>query len=273
MLRHGFLFLIALAALPANAIVIRADLPDADYRAQASELPALADLPQEGHGVLIAPDWVLTAAHATQGHTITELRIGGTPRAVAAVIVHPGFRAAAPELQRGDAAPLLAALKASADIALIRLQEPVKDVTPLALYRGSDEAGQVVRLYGKGASGNGATGQDAAAPHRGELRRADNRLLGSDGHWLRFRFDAPPQAEPHEGMQGNGDSGAPLLLHRDGRWQVAGLMSWQSWKGDLSGFRGGLYGTTCFAVRVSQFADWIDATQAAATVPKRRPAR
>lgn len=272
-LRNWLWLLAALAVLPANAIVIRADIADADYRADDSELPALADLPGEGHGVLIAPHWVLTAAHAVQGQTLREVRIGGKARAVAAVIVHPDFRAAPPELQQGDAAPLLALLKISADIALVRLQQPVNGIAPLVLYRGSDEAGQVARLYGKGASGNGASGQDAAASHRGELRRADNRLLDSDGHWLRLRFDAPPAAEPREGMQGNGDSGGPLLLRRGGRWQVAGLMSWQSWQGDLSGFRGGLYGTTAYAVRVSAFAGWIDATLAADTVQKRRPAR
>ena len=52
------------ASSSANAIVTRHDREDAKYRVSASELPALADMPGEGHGVLIAPQWVVTAAHA-----------------------------------------------------------------------------------------------------------------------------------------------------------------------------------------------------------------
>ena len=60
------LLLLALLALPlsAGAIVIRDDVDDSMYRVPASELAALVDLPGEGHGVLIAPQWVVTAAHA-----------------------------------------------------------------------------------------------------------------------------------------------------------------------------------------------------------------
>ena len=48
----------------ASAIVIRDDVDDSKYRIAASDFPALADMPGEGHGVLIAPQWVITAAHA-----------------------------------------------------------------------------------------------------------------------------------------------------------------------------------------------------------------
>ena len=48
----------------ANGVVIRADVDDSNYRIDRSAFPALADMPGEGHGVLIARKWVLTAAHA-----------------------------------------------------------------------------------------------------------------------------------------------------------------------------------------------------------------
>ena len=47
-----------------SAIVVRHDVADSKYRVQTTAFPALVDMPGEGHGVLIAPQWVITAAHA-----------------------------------------------------------------------------------------------------------------------------------------------------------------------------------------------------------------
>lgn len=158
-----WLFL-ALAALPlaAGAVVIRHDVDDARYRIEGSEFPALADMPGEGQGVLIAPQWVLTAAHAApmegMGQTIA---INGKDYGVERVIVHPGYRRM-PEvlgkeaLATGSPAKIHAFLAGSDDIALIRLTAPVTDVQPVSLYRGSAEVTQVAALIGKGATGNGA---------------------------------------------------------------------------------------------------------------------
>ncbi|MXP28373.1 hypothetical protein GRI58_05995 [Porphyrobacter algicida] len=55
---------LALIAAKANAIIVRHTLTDAQYRVDPHSIPALADLPDEGHGTLIAPRWVVTAAHA-----------------------------------------------------------------------------------------------------------------------------------------------------------------------------------------------------------------
>ena len=77
----------------ADAIVIRHDLDDAQYRVPASEFPALVDMPGEGHGVLIAPRWVVTAAHAvTWQPEAGTVVLAGVPRSVERVVVHPGYR-------------------------------------------------------------------------------------------------------------------------------------------------------------------------------------
>ncbi len=89
---NRWLFL-ALAALPftAGAVVIRDDVDDARYQIDASVFPALADMPGEGHGVLIAPRWVLTAAHAAPMEGMEEsISINGRAYAVERVFVHPG---------------------------------------------------------------------------------------------------------------------------------------------------------------------------------------
>src|SRR3546814_21067247 len=63
MTRYLLLALLAISST-ASAVVIRSDVDDAEYQIPASAFPALVDMPGEGHGVLIAPQWVVTAAHA-----------------------------------------------------------------------------------------------------------------------------------------------------------------------------------------------------------------
>jgi hypothetical protein len=75
-----------------DAVVIRADVDDSSYRIPASAFPALADLPDEGHGVLIAPRWIVTAAHAAATQRIAqEVTIAGVARKVDRVVVYPGY--------------------------------------------------------------------------------------------------------------------------------------------------------------------------------------
>lgn len=241
-----------------EAVAIRHDVPDSEYGVSAAKFPALAYLPDEGHGVLIAKDWVVTAAHTTGWRPIHELTINGVSRSVAKVIVHPGYKPAPEELKSGDAAPLMAFAANSDDIALIKLDQLVTDVTPARIYRGSKEKGQTVEIIGAGATGNGRVGQNTQSPHRGELRRAEARVISADERWLGLRFEAPPNALPLEGMPADGDSGAPVLIKVRGRRELAGLVSRKFASGELSKFRCCLYGQMTYQVRVSRYADWID---------------
>jgi len=150
---------VILLQMPVEGIVIRHDVPDSEYRVSASAFPALAYLPGEGHGVLIAKDWVATAAHATTWRTIHELTINGTVRSVGKIIVHPGYKRQSKDMRSEDAAPLMAFLAGSDDIALIKLQHAVSDVTPISVYKGSDENGKVVEIVGAGSTGNGLVGE------------------------------------------------------------------------------------------------------------------
>lgn len=249
-------FLLAFSTA-ANAIVIRHDVEDARYKVPATHFPALVDLPSEGHGVLIASRWVLTAAHATHCHSC-DMSINGRSRQVARVVVHPGYRTISPELYAGHSGPAMRAQAERDDIALIQLAEPVADVTPAVIYRGSDEVGQLVQLLGKGATGNGVDGVPRHAPHRSELRRAFNVVASADARWLGYVFDGDASAQAMEGMMGSGDSGGPMLIEVDGRWQVAGLAAWAHWLGDMADYREGVYGMQGRYVRVSRYADWID---------------
>lgn len=248
--------MLALASLSAEAIVIRDDVPDRRYRVPVSALPALVDLPHEGHGVLIAPHWVVTAAHATQWHPITAVMLAGKCLEVEQVIVHPGYRKLPDELATGDAGRAMEFLAESDDIALIRLAKPVTGIRPIPLYADNDELRRRVLIYGKGATGNGRTGQEAG-PNRTVLRRAENVISAVEPRWLVYTFDAGPGALPLEGTLGNGDSGGPLLLKAHARLELAGLSSWKFVQGDIGKFQPGHYGQRSYQVRISHYLPWI----------------
>lgn len=286
------LLFVALLAIPftASAIVIRSDVKDAKYRVPASEFPALADMPGEGQGALIAPRWVVTAAHAAPMQMRgmeEEVTIGGVVRKVERVITYPGYKRLPDKLVKealasGDLSKVWAFLASSNDIALIELASPVKGVTPVPLYRGDKEVGMTVELVGKGATGNGTVGQYPHSPHRGVLRRAFNVIVGADARYVWYRFDPPPSGLPLEGITGSGDSGGPLLIGNEGSRQLVGLASWSKYPPDhpyLSKYKPGqpfvegLYGEIVYAVRISSYVQWIEGVIAASARTRLQPAK
>lgn len=283
-MKWSLAFCLLAVSTAVGAVVIRADVDDAKYRVPPSTFPALADMPGEGHGVLIAPQWVVTAAHAApmqmQGME-DDVSIGGVPRKVKRVIVHPGYKKVPAQmiqeaLASGDLSKVHAFLDLSDDIALIELASPVTDVAPVPLYRGNKEVGMTAELVGKGATGNGTKGQDAQSPHRTVLRHAFNVIAGDDARYVWYRFDVPPAAPPLEGITGSGDSGGPLLIGNGSSRQLIGLASWskyppdhpflRKWKTDRP-FVEGLYGEIVYAVRVSSYIPWIEGVISAGANP------
>lgn len=259
------LFTLLLLTSSAGAVVIRHDVDDSNYMIPASEFPALLDMPGEGHGVLIAPQWAVTAAHTLPMHSeLTQVAINGVPKQVERVVVHPGYKTLPQTLidqamASGEAMLIVAFLATSDDIALIRLAQPVTDVAPIAIYQGGGEAGQITRLIGKGATGTGTGGHDPKGPNRTELRHASNRITSAYDRWICYVFDAPPAALPLEGILGNGDSGGPVLIEaKEDQWSLAGLAAWKVVQGDVRTARPGRYGQTACNVRLSHYRDWIE---------------
>jgi hypothetical protein len=242
----------------ARAIVIREGVPDPTYLAPANEFPALADLPGKGHGTLIRKQWVVTAAHAVHERFPESVTIARKRRRVAETTLHPDFKRVPPPEMKGDAARLISTYTQMRDIALLRLIAPIEDVKPAELYRSTDEVGKLVTLYGKGATGNGATGEYANSPHHGLLRRARNRIISAKDQWLAYAFDCSSSAPPSEGVIGSGDSGGPVLVQAGGFQKLAGVTSWKSWEGDLKDFRAGVCGQMFYCSRISHYAEWID---------------
>jgi Trypsin len=256
--RRSLLLLLPFATV-ARAIVIREGVADSNYLAPDSEFPPLVDLPVAGHGTLITKHWVVTAAHAVYEHRPATVTLNGKRRAVAARVIHPAFKGVPkPKEMKGDAAPFMRAVAQMHDVALLRLAKPVEDVSPVGLYRGTDESGKLITMYGRGATGNGVTGEDPHSPMRGLLRRAHNRLSGAETLWLTYIFDCGPEAPSLEGVMGNGDSGGPVLIGAGDNCKLAGVASWRSWRGDLKDLRRGVCGQTFYSSRISHYAEWID---------------
>lgn len=153
---------------------------------------------------------------------------------------------------------ILVLIAASDDIALVKLTQPVTDVSAVAIYEDSDEAGQIVKIVGKGATGTGATGHDLDGPNRTELRRAFNKITSAHERWFCYVFDEPPSALPLEGIGGNGDSGGPALIQVNDQWLLAGVGAWKVVQGDVRTARPGLYNQTSCNVRLSHYIDWIE---------------
>jgi len=242
-----------------SAIIIRHDGAHEDHRALGqrfvdvhveTRVPGRDGAPGpigNGMGTLIAPTWILTAAHVARnfahgspGNRSTGehlVSINGSDYRVARVVLHPDY-VRRPSRQ--------------ADIALIELTDRVANHRYAELYRESDEVGQEVIFVGSGDFGTGHTG-----PTRRDrvLRGATNRVDRVDARTLYFTFDAPgsENVTELEGISGPGDSGGGALIERDGRVYVAGVSCCQDHDGTE-----GLYGVTEIYPRVSFYAAWID---------------
>lgn len=274
-MKWNIAFFLLVASSAVGAVVTRTDVDEARYRVPASAFSALVDMPGEGHGVLIAPRWVVTAAHAApmqmQGMD-GDVSINGVARKVKRVITHPGYKKVPDQLIKevlatGDLTKLHAFLDSSDDVALVELASPVTDVTPIPLYRGNREVGMTAELVGKGATGNGTNGQDPHSSHRTVLRHAFNVIVGDDTRFVWYRFDEPPSALPLEGITGSGDSGGPLFIGEGSSRQLVGLASWSKYPPDHPFLKTwtpdrplveGLYGEIVHAVRVSSYIPWIE---------------
>ena len=248
-----------MASSAVHAVVIRHDVPDARYRVPPEAFPTLVDLPGEGHGVLIGPAWVVTAGHAIQWQLpLREVFIGCTSRKVAQVVFHPGYHPLTAALQKDGPAAVMAFIERTDDIALVRLAEPVRDIAPTPLYRATDEAGRIVQIAGKGATGNGLTGETRGTPRRGELRHAFNRITAAHDRWLIYRMDLDGDALPLEGALGHGDSGSPVFIQQGGTWMLAGIANHTLYEAGPTMGAAGKYGDMEYQIRVSYFAGWID---------------
>ena len=261
MLSIGLMLLLLTVAGTAQAILIRHDTGYTRYVANEADYPSVFYLHRNQHrrvcvATLITPQWAITAAHCTHETPLLDtleaegrypVTIAGQSAAIARVHWHPYY----PEAPAGKGPDV--------DLALLRLEQPLRMPRPMPLYRDHDELGQVVTFLGWGFHGLGRGGRYR---DDGRFRFAHNTVVEADLR-LRFVFDDPREpgsaALPFEGVPGLGDSGGPALIRSDQGYAIAGVAVGEV-SGPQSAARQGLYGAEFVYERVSRHQAWIEQT-------------
>lgn len=258
----GVVGLIASTMVPDTstwAATIRDDQPDSNYLDLGAR-PEYAPVGRfvnswgyTGSATLIAPDWVLTAAHSLVAANSATFTINGNAYTSSELFLNPGW-------QNGN--PL-----AGYDFGLVHLSSPVIGVTPATLYTGSAELGLTATFVGFGLTGTGLTGYRTLDNRKRAFQNVIDGDFGNPGVLLGCDFDNPHSAADNafgdalplglEGSVAPGDSGGGVFLTLDSQTYLAGVISFvagtdgsgNSDYGDVNGFG-----------RVSAFTPWIFST-------------
>ncbi|QOV88737.1 S1 family peptidase [Humisphaera borealis] len=271
---------IALASHAVDAGTIRDDRDPALYTSLASD-PAYQSVgllqvsvfeegqPAVGSATLVAPDWVLTAAHVVEGGRAINFTVGGQTYVANRWVSHPKYT--------GN-------LITGYDLALVQLSQAVSDVVPAQIYRKRKERTSLATFVGFGRTGNGLTGDITDDRLKragtnivdGQLKR-DNKgflkvieKLPSTARTFAVDFDSP--SNPLESRMGSelptdleylisrGDSGGGVFIDDPNDLSgplLAGIHSF----GEIFDERDDSdYGDLTGHTRVSSYKGWIDKT-------------
>lgn len=268
----GFIFSAAL--VHASTMQAPSDVPDLteqdhiDYGAQFTSVGQL-DGHFSGSGVLIAPNWVLTAAHVADASDDNEMvfTIGGQTVNSAEVILHPDY--------------IRFASDHADDVALVRLDSSVSGIDPAQLWsfgQATDVLGRTSSWIGYGQGGTGLTGAQGTYEKRGFTNVIDytGTDLGVTPEAFATDFDridgsenANAQSDPTPtALEGNVtplDSGGGVFTDIDGLDYLIGVISF---RGVIDGSHDSDYGDLSGAINMHNYLGWIETTSGVAAVPE-----
>jgi hypothetical protein len=224
-------------------------------------------------GVLISPEWVLTAGHVVGGNNflgggITNMSFtlfsGANSFVYTAMewIPHPGWAATAGNVFAGY------------DIGLARLDTGVSGFTPATLYHSDSFPVQAGTIVGFGNTGTGLTGFQGGTAG---TKRAGENMIDAQGDGVTISsgivfvdFDRP--GVPGESVTGSvtplaleylsapGDSGGGLFVTEGDNTYLLGLTSF-GW-GITDGVANSDYGDLAGFTVARPFQSWIETTTA-----------
>jgi len=245
----------------AAGLALRHDVEESRYLELGQRFPAVVQVGGLASGTLIAPTWVLTAAHAPEllqrmsPDKPLEVRLGERTFEVARVVY--------PEARKQS--------REEHDIALLKLATSVpEEIAPLELLAQAPEPGTEFVLAGWGIlsiadQGVRLSPEAMQSPTR-RLRAGWNAVewLDEEKRQLVALLDGPDTALELEAGPCLGDSGGPALVRVPGAgeepqtWRVAGVIAAID-DGDADGVLGE-YGEEFRMTLVPAYADWIRAT-------------
>ena len=162
--------------------------------------------------------------------------------------------------------------KGSCDIALIELEQPLKNILPAKLNTAFDELNSNVVGVGYGVSGP-ADRPDLVAPHNKKIAGENvvDSLSGAkySGYETLMLCDldhpskqecnkmGSSQPKPLEYVCSGGDSGGGLFRQKNNTWELIGVCSGSNVDITIL-MKTGYYGQTMRWTRVSLFTEWIN---------------